>query len=146
MIFSIIFIACFTANITTSLTITELKGKVRGFNDLYNARVGSVTRSEGFDFLTKRGIAVIPFDSMQEGLKGIANKGIDAFVLNEQILKDLVKREFPGRVQVLPGTFDEYFVSIALQDKSPLRKPIHKALLKFMKTQNWTDLLNRYSK
>jgi polar amino acid transport system substrate-binding protein len=144
MIFSIIFIACFTANITTSLTITELRGKVRGFNDLYNARVGSVTRSEGFDYLTKQGIAVIPFESMQAGLEGVANKGIDAFVLNEPILKDLVKREFPGRVQVLPGTFDEFFVSIALQDKSPLRKPVNKALLKFMKTQNWTELLNRY--
>jgi len=117
---------------------------VRGFNDLYNARVGSVPRSEGFDYLTKQGIAVIPFESIQEGLAGVADKGIDAFVLNEQILKDLVKREFPGRVQVLPETFDEYFVSIALQDKSPLRKPINKALLTFMKTQNWTELLNRY--
>jgi len=144
MIFSIIFIASFTANITTSLTITELKGKVRGFNDLYNARVGSVPRSEGFDYLTKQGIAVIPFERIQEGLEGIANKEIDAFVLNEQVLKDLVKREFPGRVQVLPGTFDEYFVSIALQDKSPLRKSVNKALLKFMKTQNWTELRNRY--
>ena len=145
MIFSIIFIACFTANITTSLTITELRGKVRGFNDLYNARVGSVSRSEGFDFLTKQGIAVIPFESIQEGLAGVASKKIDAFVLNEQVLKNLVKKEFPGRVQVLPGTFDEYFVSIALQDKSPLRKPINKALLKFMKTQNWTELCNRYT-
>jgi polar amino acid transport system substrate-binding protein len=144
MIFSIIFIACFTANITTSLTITELRGKVRDFNDLYHARVGSVSQSEGVDFLTKQGIAVIPFKSLQEGLAGVASKRIDAFVLNEQILKDLVKREFPGRVQVLPGTYDEYFVSIALQEKSPLRKPINKALLKFMKTQNWTELLNRY--
>ena len=119
MIFSIIFIASFTANITTSLTITELRGKVRGFNDLYNARVGSIPRSEGFDYLTKQGIAVIPFKSTQEGLEGVANKEVDAFVLNEQMLKDLVKRQFPGRVQVLPGTFDEYFVSMALQDKSP---------------------------
>ena len=144
MIFSIIFIACFTANLTTSLTLTELRGRVRGFNDLYHARVGSVPRSEGYDFLTKQGIAVIPFESLQEGLVGVANKKIDAFVLNEQILKDLVKREFPGRAQVLSGTYDEYFVSIALQDKSPLRKPINKALLKFMRTQNWTELLNRY--
>ena len=144
MIFSIIFIASFTANITTSLTITELRGKVRGFNDLYNARVGSIPRSEGFDYLTKQGIAVIPIKSIQEGLKGVANKEVDAFVLNEQILKDLVKREFLGRVQVLPGTFDEYFVSMALQDKSPLRKPINKALLKFMNTQNWIELRNRY--
>jgi polar amino acid transport system substrate-binding protein len=146
MIFSIIFIACFTANITTSLTITELRGKVRGFNDLYHARVGSVPGSEGYDFLTKQGIAVISFESLKEGLVGVANKKIDAFVLNELILKDLAKREFPGRVQVLPETFDEYFVSIALQDKSPLRKPINKALLKFMKTEKWAELMNRNMK
>jgi ABC-type amino acid transport substrate-binding protein len=47
-------------------------------------------------------------------------------------------------VQVLSGTFDEYFVSIALQDKSPLRKPINKALLKFMKTEKWIELCNHY--
>jgi polar amino acid transport system substrate-binding protein len=146
MIFSIIFIASFTANITTSLTVTELRGRVRGLNDLYHARVGSVPGSEGYDFLSKQGIAVIPFENLQEGLVGVADKKIDAFVLNELVLKDLAKREFPGRVQVLPETFDEYFVSIALQDKSPLRKPINKALLKFMKTEKWAELMNRNMK
>jgi ABC-type amino acid transport substrate-binding protein len=146
MIFSIIFIASFTANITTSLTISELRGKVRGFNDLYHARVGSVSRSEAFDFLTNQGIAVIPFESIQEGLVEVASKKIDAFVLNDQVLKYQVKGEFPGRLQVLSGIYDEYFVSVALQEKSPLRKPINKALLKFMKTQNWTELQNRYLK
>ena len=70
MIFSIVFIASFTANITASLTISELRGKVRGFNDLYHARVGSISRSEGFDFLTQQGITVVPIESIQEGLAG----------------------------------------------------------------------------
>ena len=143
MIFSIIFIACFTANITTSMTMMELRGKVRGLNDLYKVRVGSVPESEGFDFLTNHGIAVIPFESIQEGLAEVASKKIDAFVINDQILKYLVKKEFPGRVNVLSGIYDEYFVSIALQQNSSLRKPINKALLKFMKTQNWTEIRNR---
>ena len=64
--------------------------------------------------------------------------------MDELILKHMVKREFPGRVQVVGGTFDEYFVSIALQQSSPLRKPINKTLLKFMKTESWNELLNRY--
>ena len=144
MIFSIVFIASFTANITTQLTISGLKGKVRGFSDLYNARVGAATGSEGFDFLTKKGVTVIPFQSIQEGLSAVAVKKIDAFVHDENILRYLVKSEFPGRVQVVGGTFDEYFVSIALQQKSPLRKPINQALLKFMKTESWNELLNRY--
>jgi polar amino acid transport system substrate-binding protein len=144
MIFSIVFIASFTANITTSLTLDRLKGKVRNFNDLYHARVGSISGSEGFTFLSKKGIAVIPFETFQEGLLAVVNKRIDAFVHDEQLLKYQAKREYPGRVQVLPGTFDEYFVSIALQGKSPLRKATNTALLEFMKTEKWTELVNRY--
>lgn len=144
MIFSIVFIASFTANITTSLTLDELKGKVRGFNDLYHARVGSINGSEGIVFLSKKGIAVIPFETFREGLLAVANQSIDAFVHDEQVLKYQVKREYPGRMQVLPGTFDDYFVSIALQGKSPLRKTTNRALLEFMKTEKWTELVNRY--
>ena len=144
MLFSIIFIASFTANITTSLTIDELRGKVHGLNDLYNTKVGSVSQSEGFDFLTKQGIAVIPFEGVQDGLAAVASRKIDALVLNEQVLKYQVKKDFPGRLQVLPGIYDEYFVSIALQQNSSLRKPINKALLRLMKTKNWIELRNRY--
>ncbi|HSO60654.1 MAG TPA: transporter substrate-binding domain-containing protein [Desulfobacterales bacterium] len=144
MIFSIVFIASFTANITTALTMKELSGKVRGFNDLYNSRVGSVSGSEGFDFLTKQGITVIPFEGVQEGVAAVAGRTIDAFVLNEQVLKYLAKKEFPGRVQVLPETYDEYFVSMALPQNSSLRKPINKALLQLMKSRNWNELRNRY--
>jgi ABC-type amino acid transport substrate-binding protein len=146
MVFSVVFIASFTANIATSLTISELRGKIRGLNDLYDARVGSISRSEGFEYLTQKGIAVMPFESIQEGLQAVAIKRIDAFVLNEQILKYLARSEFPGRVRVLPEIFDEDFVCIALQQNSSLREPINKALLNFMKTENWTELVNRYIK
>ena len=79
-------------------------------------------------------------------MTAVASREIDAFVLNEQMLKYLVKSEFPGQVQILPETYNEYFVSIALQERSPLRKPVNRALLKFMQTPNWTELLNRYIK
>jgi len=144
MIFSIVFIAAFTATITTQLTLTELRGKVHGFNDLYHARVGCVAGSEGFNFLSKKGVAAITYMSLQEGMSALVDKRIDAFVQDEKILQYQVKIEYPGRLQVLPETFDEYFVSIALQQNSPLRKPINQALLKLMKTESWTELLNRY--
>ncbi len=145
MIFSLVFIASFTAHITTSLTISELHGKVRGFNDLHHARVGSIPQSEATNFLTKHGIAVMPFENVQQGLMALSVKKIDAFLLNELMLKYLAKNEFSGRIKILPGTFDEYFVAIALKRKSPLRKPINEALLKLMKTEKWYELLNRYT-
>jgi ABC-type amino acid transport substrate-binding protein len=144
MFFLIIFIAVFTASITTSLTISELKGKVRGFGDLYSVRTGSIPGSEGFNFLTRQGVAVVSCDSVRAGMEALTSGRIDAFVLNEQLLSHMAKRDFPGRVQVLPGTYDEYFVSIALQQNSTLRKPINKALLSLMNTQQWTEISNRY--
>ena len=146
MIFSIVFIAAFTATITAQLTLTEMRGKVHGFNDLYHARVGCIAGSEGFAFLAKKGIAPILFENMKEGFAAIESKKIDAFVQDEKILQYQIKTEYPGRAQVVGGTFDEYFVSIALQQNSPLRKPINKALLKFMNTETWAELLNRYIK
>lgn len=144
MVISIIFIAAFTAAITSELTIGELRGKVRGFNDLYNSRVGCVRGSEGCDFLTKKGVTVIPFQNVDKGLLAMEGKRIDAFVQDGNMLSYLAKSEFPGRVQVIDSTFDEYFVSIAIQQESPLREPINNALLKLMKTERWHEILNRY--
>ena len=127
MIFSMVFITAFTASITSHLTIGELRGKIRGFNDLFDARVGCVLGSEGCDFLSRKGVTVIPFQKMQDGLVALDSHQLDAFVQDENIVKYIVKSDFPGRLQVLDGVFDEYFVSIALQQKSPLRKPINKA-------------------
>jgi len=144
MLFSVVFIASFTANITASLTIGELRGKVRGFNDLYNVRVGAISQSEASHYLTTRGIAFSAFGTTDAGLKALAGGNVDALVLNELMLKFLVKRNFQGRIRVIPGVFDEYFVSVALRTKSELRKPINKELLGLMKTQEWSELLNRY--
>lgn len=144
MLFSIVFIANVTATITTSLTMQGLRGKVRGFSDLEHARVGTIPHSEAMHFLSKHAIAAIPFEEIPQGLQALAEGRIDAFVLNELLLKHQVKNEFQGKVRVLPGVFDEYFVGIALQDKTPLRKPINKALLAFMKTPEWAELQKRF--
>lgn len=144
MLFSIVFIANFTANITTSLTMEGLRGKVRGFSDLQYARVGTITRSEGLHFLIRHGIAAILFEEIPQGLQALVEGRIDAFVLNELLLKYQVRNEFQGKARVIPEVFDPYFVGIALQEKSPLRKPINKALLAFMKTPEWVELQKRY--
>jgi ABC-type amino acid transport substrate-binding protein len=63
---------------------------------------------------------------------------------NELLLKHQIKNEFQNRLKVLPGVFDPYFVSMALPHGSPLRRPINKALLNFMQSEQWVELLKRY--
>ena len=144
MLTSIILISSFTATITTSLTVGALSGKVRGLSDLPNVRVGSVAQSETLNFLSERGIAVLPFMNMQDGLQAIVDNRIDAFVENELVLKYLLKTEFPARVRVLPGTFDHYYVSMGMPSGSPLREPLNRVLLEITSGDDWLRLLESY--
>ena len=144
MFASIILIASFTAAITTSLTVGELRGKIRGLSDLHNVRVGSVDQAESFNFLAQRGIALRPFENSRDGLQAIVDKKIDAFVFNEYILKHLARTEFPGRVHVLAGTFDHYYVSMGLPSGSAFREPLNRALLKIITRDDWHRLVQSY--
>jgi polar amino acid transport system substrate-binding protein len=141
---SIILIASFTAAITTSFTLGELQGKVHGLSDLPDVRVGSLSQSQALNFLTKRGIAVLPFENAKDGLQAIVDKKIDAFVFNEVVLTNLVRTAFPGRVQVLATTFDRYYVCMAVPSGSPLREPLNIALLEVTATDDWLRLKELY--
>jgi ABC-type amino acid transport substrate-binding protein len=144
MLASIVLIAGFTASMSASLTAEKLVGKVRGLHDLPHVRVGSMAQSETMKRLAERGIAPVPFLTGQEGLQAIADDKIDAFVYDELVLKHIVKTDFPGRVHVLAGTFDHYYLSMGMPNGSPLREPINRALLKIMEKDEWNRLVARY--
>jgi polar amino acid transport system substrate-binding protein len=144
MFASVILIASFTAAITTSFTLGELQGKVHGLSDLPDVRVGSLSHSQALNFLTKSGIAVLPFENAADGLQAIVDKRIDAFVFNEAVLRHLVRTKFPGRVQVLATTFDHYYVSMAVPSGSALREPLDRALLAVTATDDWRRLVELY--
>ncbi len=122
MLASIFLISSFTAAITTSLTIDELSGKVRGLRDLAGVRVGATAESEAMRFLSERGIAAQPFTHERDGLKAVVDAEIDAFVFDALVLRYLARAEFPGRVQVLPRTFDHYHLKMAMPAGRPLAR------------------------
>jgi ABC-type amino acid transport substrate-binding protein len=144
MFASIILISSFTAAITTSLTVVELRGKVRGFQDLHKVRVGSLAQSQTLKYLDENGIAAMPFTNLQDGLQAVAEDRIVAFVFDEAILKHLVKTEYPGRLHVLSETFNHYYMGMSVPHKSPLREPLNRALLKVMQKEEWYRLLKQY--
>jgi ABC-type amino acid transport substrate-binding protein len=144
MLASIILISSFTAAITTSLTIDELSGSVRGLRDLPDVRVGATAESESMRFLGERGVAAQPFAHERDGLQAVVDGEIDAFVFNEVVLRYLARTEFPGRVQVLPRTFDHYHLKMAMPAGSSLREPMNRALLKIVHEGEWSRRLERY--
>lgn len=144
MFTSIVLIASFTAAITTTLTVGELGGKIQGLEDLPGLRVGAFAKSEGLSFLVENGIAAQPYERVRDGLQDLSQKKIDAFVLNEAVLKYMVKKEFSGVVAVLPEVFDHYYVGMALPTDSPQIEPINRALLRIVIQDEWAKTVERY--
>lgn len=144
MLASIIVISSFTAAITTSLTVSQLSGKVRGVNDLPTVRVGSLAHSWGYTWLKNRGVASLSFDNDRDGLQALVDSTIDAFVHDEAVVSYLAKTLYPAQVHVLPGTFEPYYISMAIPPDSRLREPLNRAILKFMDTKEWNRLVEEY--
>ena len=117
---------------------------VRGSRDLQSVRVGSVAQSTAHNYLTDKGIAVSSYKKERVGWQAIVEAKIDAFVFDEALLKYLVRTQFPSRLQVLPETFDHYYVSIAVPSDSPLCEPLNRAILKFMDTSEWRKFVEKY--
>ena len=144
MFFSIFLIASYTAVITSSLTVDELSGQVKGPRDLPTVRVGALAASETLEFLVKEGIPVIPLEDHQKGLQALVSNRIDAFVDDELQLKYLVKNKFPGQLQVLPETITVYYVGMAMPAGSPLREQVNRKLAKIVNQEAWRKIGERY--
>jgi ABC-type amino acid transport substrate-binding protein len=104
-----------------------------------------VAESSAEAYLMKKGIKQVrSFGNPRDGLKSLVNAETDAFVFQGPIVKYLAKHEFLRRVEVLPGTFDHHYMGMALPPGSQLREPLNRALLAFMETDQWTQILKLY--
>jgi len=144
MFTSIILISIFTATATASLTVGELSGKVRGFRDLPHVRVGTWKGSQQIDYLARAGVEALAYESIEEGLKAVSKKKLDAFVHDAAILKYSVKKAYFEHLYVLPDMFNKHYVSMILPEGSRLREPLNRALLTVTEKDQWKDLLQSY--
>ena len=144
MFTSIILISIFTATVTTSLTMEQLNGKVRGLRDLPHVRVGSLEGAQQVSYLAKTGIRAMTYESVADGLQAVSENELDAFVYDVAVLKYFVKELNFENLYVLPELFNKHYVSMILPEGSTLREPLNRALQKVTEKDQWKDLLNIY--
>ena len=144
MLVGVCVISVLTAHITSSLTLSQMRSSIKGPQDLNHVRVGSVAESTSSDYLGKNRIPFSPYKSASEGLHAMAEGKIQALVYDMPILRYLIRRDYPGKLEVLPYSFDEQDYGIALRDGSPLREPINQVLLKIVYSPEWQDTPSLY--
>ncbi|MGL4636829.1 MAG: transporter substrate-binding domain-containing protein [Beijerinckiaceae bacterium] len=139
---SVIFIAFFTANVTTALTVQQLKGDINGPEDLPGKKVATVTGSTAAAYLRNNNAAVIENATIAGAIAQLMNKQADAVVFDAPVLLYFAAQEGKGKVNVVGNIFRKEAYGILFPQESPLRKPVNEALLK-LKENGTYDIIYR---
>ena len=127
---SLFFTSYFTAAITTSLTVQQLKSDINGPQDLANRRVGTTNGSTAETFLKSLGADVVGKDKIDDALAALDKKEIDAVVFDAPVLMYYAANSGQGRVRLVGGLLKKESYGILFPQGSALRKPVNEALLK----------------
>ncbi len=144
MFTSVIIISGFTAAIASALTLQSLESRIRGPEDLPHVRVGGLEATTSADYLSRRGLSFQAYDSINDGLRAVADGEIDALVHDAPILRYTARRDFPRRLHVLDNTFQRQDYGIVLPDASPLREDVNSAMLARLREAWWLQVVARY--
>jgi polar amino acid transport system substrate-binding protein len=129
MFISVVFIAYFTATVTTSLTVDQLQTNIKGVNDLPGKKIATVSGSTSAKYLQQQRFEAQVFPKIDGAYAALIKSEVDAVVYDAPILLYYAAHEGKGRVQVVGSIFRKENYAIALPNQSPYRKDINGALL-----------------
>jgi len=144
IIVGLFFISTFTAKITTALTVGELSTSISGWQDLKNRKVGVPRGTTMERFALKHGLNTVTFDDFQQALKALEKGKVFAILADAPVAEYYATQVSNGEVVTVGETFAPDKIGIALQDQSPLREPINRALLQIIEDGTYAEIRQRY--
>jgi polar amino acid transport system substrate-binding protein len=144
MFASVIFIAYFTAAVTSNLTLQQLRGDINGPEDLPGKRVASIMGSTAEVYLRQHNIENVGFSNAEESFKALQSGQVDAVVYDAPVLLYYASHDGKGKVQTVGSIFRKENYGIVFPDKSPLRKRVNEALLKLKENGSYDQLYSKW--
>jgi polar amino acid transport system substrate-binding protein len=144
MFISVVFIAYFTATVTTSLTVEQLQSNIKGPQDLVGKRVGTIAGTTSVNYLKQQKIEATEFKQTDEAYAALNDRNIDAVVFDAPILLYYAAHDGKGKVQVVGNVFRKESYAIALPNGSPYRKPINNAILSLQEKGTYQEIYDKW--
>jgi polar amino acid transport system substrate-binding protein len=129
MVVSIVLIAYFTAAVTTEMTVKSLAGDISGPGDLPGLKVGTVAGSTAETWLRNNKAKGSSFPDIAAAIAALNSGELKAVVYDAPVLRYYLSKKTGTRLRLVGPTFERQSYGIGLQEQSPLRMPINRALL-----------------
>jgi polar amino acid transport system substrate-binding protein len=125
----VVFVAFFTAQLTTSLTLDQIRGTINGPNDLPGKAVATLAGTTSADYLREIGARADEFQHLEEVYSALLSGRVDAVVLPAPALRYYAAHDGAGKVRMAGPEFRKSDAAFVVPLNSPLRRKVDSALV-----------------
>jgi len=129
MFTGVVFVAFYTAQLTASLTVQQIKGPINGPRDLVGKPVGTTRGSTAAVYLNEAKAQVLEFEKVDDLYNALLNREIDAVVFDAPVLHYYETHDGRGLAKIVGAVFHKEDYGIVFPTGSPFRKHVNEALL-----------------
>lgn len=144
MFAGLIMVASFTAAITSSLTVSNLRSGIEGVSDLPGKVVATIGQTASQRYLEEQRIRYQTYPNLTAAMTSVAEGETDAIVYDRPLLQYRNQQLGSRRLSLLPGVFAEQLYALALPEGSPLRAPVSQQILRVTESDEWSAIKAAY--
>ena len=125
----VVFVALYTAELTATLTVQQIRSTIRGPEDLPGRKVATLAQSTSEAYLKSLGAQVMAFPNTGEMCQALLDKKADAVLMSAALLRYWTAHEGKGRAILVGEEFNRQNIGYVFQLGDPLRKKVGITLL-----------------
>ena len=144
MFAGVVFVAFYTAQLTTTLTVRQIQGSISGPDDLPGKQVGTIANSTAADYLRAHNIQAREFQQLTPMLQALQNKQVEAVFFTSPVLLYYAAHDGRGRVRLVGPEINVSPIAFGFQLDSPLRRKVNGALLTLRENGAYQQLYNKW--
>jgi len=140
----VVFVAFYTAQLTSTLTVQKIHGSIEGPSDLPGKVVGTIANSTAVATLKAHKADVQEYATTEEMFNALLQKKVDAVVTGAPVLLYYASHQGAGLVKVVGPQFNEAPLSMLFQLGSPWRKKVDTALIVLRENGTYDQLYQKW--
>ncbi|WP_158543495.1 transporter substrate-binding domain-containing protein [Dyella solisilvae] len=144
MFTGVVYVAFYTATLTSNMTVQQLNGDINGPEDLPGKRVATGHGTIPVGYLRELGARVHEFDNPDEVYRALMDRQVDAVFFATPVLRYYATHDWKGKVKIVGAEVDRQDAAFAFPVDSPLRRQVDSALLSMRKDGTYVRIYDKW--
>lgn len=134
----------FIAEMSSDLTVKQLKSSITGPDDLWGRRVAVVAGTTSEAYMKRMYADITAYPKVEEAIDALERQSVDAVVYDAPNLLYYSKGDGKNRFTVVGKIFEPQDYGIAVPSGSPLREKLNRAILTMLESDEMETIKNKW--